>query len=101
MKVPGLEAPDVLQQYPLPWTLEEDFAGKKYRAANGLVIMSDVALRLRVLCEAAPELAAALVAVTQALVDELDDPGGRVVDPLQVPEVQQALAALAKARGGA
>ncbi len=100
MKVPGLEAPDVLQQYPLPWTLEEDVAGKKYRAGNGVVIMNDAALRLRVLCEAAPELAGALVSVTQALVDglEVHAPG---VDPLQHAAVQQALAALAKARGEA
>ncbi len=98
MKVPGLELADVLGVHPLPWT--PDVVCRSIRDANGVVVPISVSRSLRVVCEAAPELASALVSVTQALVDglEVHAPG---IDPLQHAAVQQALAALAKARGEA
>lgn len=103
MKVPGLELPEVVREHPAPWT--SDVTGAEIRDARGNSISrceadGDCERRVGALAFSAPELAGALVSVTQALVDglEVHAPG---VDPLQHAAVQQALAALAKARGEA
>ena len=93
MKVPGLELPSAAAR----WLPERPFDG---REALRIHVWDKEGERAGVFFGAAPELAAALVDVTQNLVDglEVHAPG---IDPLQHAVVQKALAALAKARGEA
>lgn len=100
MKVAGLELPAVLAVHPGPWAFSE--AELWVRDANSAEVPADDVTfeEAGAFLFSAPDLAAALVDVTQALVDglEVHAPG---VDPLQHVAVQKALAALAKARGEA
>lgn len=94
MKVPGLEVPGVIERREL---LTPKSTGQH---ALNVYLGERLTLDERVLLLSAPELADALVAVTQALVDGLEV-HAPAIDPLQHAAVQKALAALAKARGEA
>lgn len=93
MKVAGLDLPEAARR----WLPEQPFDAREHLRTH---IWDKEGRHAGFFFSAAPELADALVDVTQALVDglEVHAPG---VDPLQHVAVQKALAALAKARGEA
>lgn len=100
MKIPGLELPRAFQRHPEPWRMDDEALCLR-DGAEAEIFPYEVGLWPTLMT--APELASALVEVTQDLADCLEDfapsRGSTWTDPVQHPAVQTALAALAKARG--
>ena len=103
MKIPGLEAPATPAHHPRPWRVDEDSCCVV--DADGAIVDDWIWSVTALFLSSGPEMAEALVEVTQDLADCLEDlapsRGSTWTDPLQHPAVQKALAALAKARGEA